>query len=161
VTAAVFGLVGVIVGGLITGGVNYFLGWRQVRSRFLTAQRIVAQELDTIGMELDVHMEAGVEFEMPEAAAARFMSEAEWIANQYFLAAVLTDAVWIAVSNVYRRAYRIRFILTIDIDPGDPLPEDTFDLMRILAEDARTAKSALLGARPPKFRELVPPAEGR
>jgi hypothetical protein len=45
VTAAIFGLVGVVVGALATGGTQLYLEWRRERLAFKRAKRLIAAEL--------------------------------------------------------------------------------------------------------------------
>jgi hypothetical protein len=50
--AAIFGLVGVLVGGLLTGGFDYFMAWRRDRLDVRAASRVVAGELLLNAMHL-------------------------------------------------------------------------------------------------------------
>ena len=48
-TAAIFGLVGVVIGALITGGTNYVLQVRAERREIRAAARLMLQELTNTG----------------------------------------------------------------------------------------------------------------
>ena len=57
VTAAIFGLLGVVVGGLVTGGVDFMLEQRRERAEQKQAQRLVGDEIESIVAGLDYIVE--------------------------------------------------------------------------------------------------------
>lgn len=95
-TAAIFGLVGVVIGALITGGTNYMLQVRAEQREVRAAARLMLQELTNTGdairyaLALDNH-------EFLRGVA----SEDEWKRHHLLLARHLSDEEWDAVALGY------------------------------------------------------------
>ena len=70
--SAIFGLVGVIVGGLITAGSNFVLARRQERASTATESRIHAADLKRAARLIDL------ELLYAQAAAVRFIEKRRW-----------------------------------------------------------------------------------
>jgi hypothetical protein len=80
VTAAIFGLIGVVVGGLVTGGVDFLLDWRREGAEQKQAKRLVGDEVESIVTGLDHIVERG---RLPgrlstEEARMQFLPVSEW-----------------------------------------------------------------------------------
>jgi hypothetical protein len=58
-TEAIFGLVGVVVGALVTGGVSFALAWRTERSDILAGLRLLEADLLNAESAIEVAVEAG------------------------------------------------------------------------------------------------------
>ena len=58
-TAAIFGLIGVIVGVVVAGAVDLYMARRHEKAAVFKAKRLVGEELQTIWMHLDNAIEAG------------------------------------------------------------------------------------------------------
>jgi hypothetical protein len=104
VTQAIFGLVGVVVGGLITGFVQGLQEWRRDRADLRAAARLLLRELQLAIVGLRVarpQMQAGV---VPSILA----NLAVWPEKQGLLARVLSDADWRRVAQAFDR---IGFVL--------------------------------------------------
>jgi hypothetical protein len=54
VTAAIFGLIGVVVGGLITAFIEGFYRWRDTKRRRRQAARLLREELEWIGTAINL-----------------------------------------------------------------------------------------------------------
>jgi hypothetical protein len=59
VTTGLFVLAGVVVGGLVTGAVNYAFEWRRERARLQIAMRLLEDELARAGAFADWRLEQG------------------------------------------------------------------------------------------------------
>lgn len=58
-TAAIFGLIGVVIGGLITAAIEGFYRWRDGKHRLRKAARLLREELNWIGTAVDDIKEHG------------------------------------------------------------------------------------------------------
>jgi hypothetical protein len=98
-TAAIFGLVGVIVGGVLNGVVATVQERRRERRAARPAARAVMQELSEIQAILfaDAHREP--EYRMGAVPAPR-----AWPDHRMTLAAVVNGETWTAVSGAYEMA---------------------------------------------------------
>jgi hypothetical protein len=106
-TAAVFGLIGVVIGALITGGTNYFLQVRAERREVRAVARLMLQDLsgsaDLIRFALDR--------DEPQLLEDSF-NEEEWKRHHLLLARHLSDDEWDAVALGYGE----RMVLTLLVD---------------------------------------------
>jgi hypothetical protein len=97
VTAALFGLVGVIVGGVLNGGVAYVLERRQERANGIVAARLVSHELGMLSGHFEhlhkLNLAAGL---LPVPVTTR-----EWEVHRTVLARVLSPADWEIVHAGY------------------------------------------------------------
>jgi hypothetical protein len=96
VTAAIFGLIGVIIGALITGGTNYVLQVRAERREIRAAARLMLQELTNTGDAIRYAVKLD-EREFLQSATR----EDEWKRHHLFLARHLSDEEWDAVALAY------------------------------------------------------------
>jgi hypothetical protein len=147
VTAAIFGLLGVIVGGLVTGGVSYVLEARRERKELRRARRLVWAEIDVIRIQLRLLAETGrVPLEGVRDTPDRFLPSLEWSQHKSILAAELSDEAWVDVSSLYDALVPVKLVLMAR-EPGSELltdePQDMHDL-----QDAAAAAQAVLD-RPP------------
>lgn len=88
--AAIFGLVGVVVGAVVTGAVNAWGEWRQRRADVRQARRLIAEDLRLIVADLELMAELGhypVMFE-------HFLPTAAWSEHRGVLARELDDEIW-------------------------------------------------------------------
>ena len=95
-TAAIFGLVGVVIGALITGGTNYVLQVRAERREIRAAARLMLQELTNSGDAIRYAIKLN-DREFLHGAT----SENEWNRHHLFLARHLSDEEWDAVALAY------------------------------------------------------------
>jgi hypothetical protein len=112
VTAAVFGLVGVVIGGLISGRATYLMARRQERAALRQAKRLVADELFDIALQLSILREDGAT--PPESSPMRHnpLPSTSWEMNKATLAQGLSDKDWDDLPGFYSRmeAYRTSLI---------------------------------------------------
>jgi hypothetical protein len=101
VTAAIFGLVGVVIGGLVTGGVQLFLDSRREQREVQRARRLVGAELrDAAYLYAAI---AGAD-EWPEPGGHDedyVLSTAAWDEHRTHLALALDDELWDQLANNY------------------------------------------------------------
>ena len=145
-TAAIFGLLGVVVGGMITGGVSYFLeAWRE-RKELKKSRRLVAAELVTLRDQLDV-LEAAES--TPKIAPSEwrdeFLPTRIWERESAALALGLSDADWLAVQDVYGAVTPLKLEL-LTRDAASALERAFVDQVIEIREMA--AAAAMLLVRP-------------
>jgi hypothetical protein len=98
-TNAIVGLIGVIVGGLLTGGTQLFLEWRRERNGHRRAKRLVAGEL----LHTEVILRSAYQrrqwppIDDPQAVCP----DAAWLENRAVLAGVLSQELWTQLVMVY------------------------------------------------------------
>ena len=150
VTAAIFGLIGVVVGGLITGGVDYFLQWRSEKAEQKRAKRLVSFEIDAIVVGLESIIERGhlPERGLTEEWRGQFLPAVEWSQQKAALALALSDEEWMLVETFYFNVLGFR-LKAVDLGHGAELDEETLRLLRINVIAGREATKKLgLGDAP-------------
>ena len=96
-TAAIFGLLGVIVGAVVNGAVSYVLGRQRERAEGRAAARLV-------GFELRDHastLRAVLDRRSWEALGPRPPDTSEWDAHRAVLARVFDDDEWSTIAQAY------------------------------------------------------------
>jgi hypothetical protein len=125
-TIAIFGLVGVIVGAIVTGTVDLFIAWRRKKATVFLAKRLVSDELVTIWVHVDglIASRRTPQRESPEARV-RFMPTSAWETHKETLAqkGVLTDDAWIGLSAALHSVETLRLFL-LEEPPNSPLSPD-------------------------------------
>lgn len=111
-TAAIFTLVGVIVGGLLSGVVQLLLHRRAESRVRLVAARLVLSELTWIASAIQAHLNGGA----PEfrTLLSRESLEGIWAEHRAILANELGDAAW---NNVARAVWQSRLRLIAEDEP--------------------------------------------
>lgn len=104
-SAAIFGLIGVVVGALVTGGVDYVMQRRREKAELRQARRVVAGELSDLWYQLET-ITAGDRWpgEVPEEWFASRM----WEAHRPVLASQLSDEDWNELARIYSIATKFR-----------------------------------------------------
>jgi hypothetical protein len=98
VTAAIFGFVGVLVGGLVTWGIEVWRARHGEQDEARVAARLVADELDTIYLaRLKVH---SLEPQFPRQIELALAQDA-WMNYRATLARELEDESWNKVGGAY------------------------------------------------------------
>src|SRR6478735_7267443 len=104
-TEAIFGLVGVVIGALVTGTIEWIQTRRTSAIAIRAARRLVAEELLICVSCLDVAAGAGapdvVAASMRDSTARGLIRADAWAAHKSILAEGLDDDAWVAVSNAY------------------------------------------------------------
>ena len=107
-TAAIFGLAGVIVGGLISGGATYLMARRKEKVTARASARLLEEELamaaDVLGV-LTTYSDEEAKALSPEGFPAPGLSAFpfdRWLERQELLAETLEAEDWRAVSGAYR-----------------------------------------------------------
>jgi hypothetical protein len=126
VTTAIFGLVGVIVGAVVTGVVDLYMEHRRKVAAVFLAKRLVSDDLVTIWVHVDGLILSGrtPDRASPEARA-RFMPTAAWETHKETLGQkeVLTDDDWTSLSSVFHSVESLR-VFVLEEPPNTPLSPD-------------------------------------
>jgi len=94
-TEAIFGLVGVIIGGLLNGGVTWLVDRQQSKGAVKVSARLVLSELEMI------EVSATSALETANYGQLTFGDTAEWIEHRPVLASKLSDGEWSALDNCF------------------------------------------------------------
>lgn len=109
-TEAIFGLVGVALGGLIAGGATYLLARRSEKLEARASARLLQDDLYGVASRLDALLRTGSNGKSEKPSATDLHHYAGWLLrfqmdrwqeHQTRLAHVLDDADWYAVSRAY------------------------------------------------------------
>src|SRR4051794_16666667 len=111
-TAAVFGLLGVIVGGVINGVVSAVLARRTERADRRSAARLVRSEL----VRFRWQGIAAREVEPDDLPQLRSAGTELWNANRAVLARALADSEWALVARAYAHVEAVQSVLVFE--PG-------------------------------------------
>jgi hypothetical protein len=116
-TAAIFGLLGVIVGALVNGGVASIVRREARRGERRVAARLVLAELDALETTLSVSSDARVALEdFPLDTDA-------WHANSAVIAHTLNHSEWSRVSGAYGMLHMLNSVMR-DVKTGDELDDE-------------------------------------
>lgn len=96
-TGAIFGLLGVIVGGLLTGAVADFREWRSQRTLSRAAARLLSAEL-SVQQEI---LQRRVEDLTRDPVSDGIPAVADWPEQRVLMAKTLDDPTWRAVAGAY------------------------------------------------------------
>lgn len=99
VTGAIFGLVGVVVGGLLTAAVQVFQESRSQRTLSLAAARLLSAEL-SVQEEILVRL---AKEESAEPVSDDMPPVSDWPDQRAAMARTLDDETWTAVAAAYAR----------------------------------------------------------
>jgi hypothetical protein len=133
-TGAIFGLVGVIVGGLLTGAVASFRDWRSQRALSRAAARLLSAELSVQQAIIEQRAAAA-----DEPVSDDMPTVADWPEQRVVMAKVLDDETWITVAGAYAN-------LVVWHAQSGRVPASRDD-MSALATQLETARGALQAFR--------------
>jgi hypothetical protein len=126
VTSAIFGLVGVIVGAVVTGAVDVFMEYRRKQGAVFKAKRLVGEELQTIWMHLDGLIDRGTTpMPLSDERRAAFMPTRAWDTFKETLAqkGVISNDDWVQLSTALHAVTSLR-VMILDEPPRTPLPPE-------------------------------------
>ncbi len=134
VTEAIFGLLGVIVGGLLNGGVGLFTEHRRRKAEAKVAARLLYSEIEGNQLTSYLTLSAG-----KWTHAKVGFSVEEWNLHRTVLASVLSDDDWTAMDNYYATAVTLALMLThAEADsPVDAQGQANLEGMRKRGNEAR------------------------
>jgi hypothetical protein len=93
-TEAIFGLVGVVVGGLLTGLMQAWQQWRTARAEMRTGARLISAELSVMAVKLGAYGEG-------ETGRPELPDVVDWPAHRAVLARELKRGDWVTVAQAY------------------------------------------------------------
>jgi hypothetical protein len=142
--AAIFGLLGVIVGGLINGVVSWLAQRRKDEATALSAKRLVANELGT-WFVLAREANARSPEQLPQLRKA---APTTWQSNRSVLARSLSDADWDVVAIAYAHIDALGSVLVFEPDGTleDWRTREAKRLFEAMLEPVEKARGALLVA---------------
>ena len=117
-TAAIFGLLGVIVGGLIAAGAEAWFRSRERKAEALVAARLVLQELGTAAISIDLLIANDVwPIPLPQMRED-LASTAQWEEGRAVLARTLSGDEWRIVTTAYGFLGQTSTVLADDDEKG-------------------------------------------
>lgn len=132
-TAAIFSLVGVVVGGVLTGIVQAVQQWRAYRIETRAGARLLSAELSRLQLILEEYL--GGEF----AGVVKLPAIAAWPEYRAVMARALNAEDWIAVAGAYERLAVLQFNPDRTSFEGRPARE----WMSMLDEQLLSARKSL------------------
>jgi hypothetical protein len=142
VSEAIFGLIGVVVGALATGGVEYWMAWRRERAELKQAKRLVAEELESLKGQLSTILrENRTPDALPPDVQERFLPTSTWLEYRAILARRLDDAVWYGLPHFYSGVSYLRLDLLRD-PAARPLDDWTANQVKDMATLAGRVRGA-------------------
>jgi hypothetical protein len=154
VTAAIFGLLGVLVGGVLNGVVQWRLDIARQRAAARGARRLVGEEMlrDLTAIASSVSHGTTV--------LLRELSKDAWAQHREALAGVVTDDEWFRLVEGYASVQIVREIapVALDADYVSAMSPEWSGALEVLTRDcARDLVAALqaLGTKDPRVEQLV------
>ncbi len=143
-SSGVYALLGVLLGGLVTVGANWFQAWRTARSEWLVASRLLTDELERLMVDLRLLVQNST---VPLRPGTSFLDTSVWEEYRTVIARGLPnpegDRFWRELSRVHSvLAHHVRPWLS-DADPGAPLDLEFLDHLRRLFGSISAAYNAL------------------
>jgi hypothetical protein len=144
VAEAIFGLIGVFIGAVVTGGVDFLRQRRAVRREGKRARRLIGSDLGRVNRHLELLTEnRAVPLTEHESFFDRYFSPATWQTYAPDLAVVLSHEDWVRVDLMYDFLVEVRTLLLVR-DRGDPLNEEALESIQRGADEARHLRDQLL-----------------
>lgn len=150
-----FGLGGVVVGGLITGGTGWLSARRRAKVEARVGAQLLRRQLQTVARSISqaIHSKTW--------GPTRSLSTTAWDDHQAALSVALTPRDWIVVASAieYIRTQTIPILAFVAPGSGSasvPLTDEYVENLRPLWEDCRKAFVALHRASdaPPEYRDI-------
>lgn len=98
ISSGIYGLAGVVIGGVVTGGVQWATAARTEHLTARVARRQVRAELQRIQLTLERVIDTPATL---ESAGPRLRDIAQWQAHSDHLARALPDDAWEAINSAY------------------------------------------------------------
>lgn len=148
---AVFGLAGVVIGGLITGGTQVWLEWRREKASTRAAARLLADDLGTARMFFEHCLTADKWVDTPQAILTADL----WNEHKAALAAVRKFTPWYPVASAFTAVnFLLKGISFPNVKEGDALGERGNAWVEIAFLSCRIAENALTDyAKTPHYKE--------
>jgi hypothetical protein len=143
---AVFGLVGAIVGGLLTLAGSFLLEWRKEKASLRRAKRVLAHELEWTAQALDALSGKGFALKMSSEELERMLPLRGWEEEESTLAQASEKRIlreeWEVVSQAYLMVTSVRNFVLLEESPGD-FAATNLSSIEVAIEIARGASSLL------------------
>ena len=133
---AIFGFIGVAIGALATGGVHLFLESRRERRELRRARRLIAAELHSIQLDLEILVRQRLT--PMSAMEPRILPVEVWNESRGVLA-LLPDKEWELLPRIYDGVVKLRRIV-LSVPPNSGLSP-------VFARDATDVVSVIRSAR--------------
>ena len=143
-TTAIFGLVGVLLGGLITVGANYWLARRSESVDLRRASRLVSAELAVLQIHAEVMGERQSYPPASPLAQSLFPTQA-WDTNKEVLAEHLKTEEWKRLSAVYAGVESQRIDLLVDRPTSVEFADVTVRFLDRISSDCEALQEVLAG----------------
>jgi len=124
---AIFSLIGVVLGGIITGGTQMFLERRRERRAVRRAKRLVGGELLHASMILRSLSDSKIWPSSPDATSV--LPTSAWQEHRAHLADVLDEDLWNQLVTTYSRLEIVR-VLAKDLLADAPLSDAMIESMK-------------------------------
>jgi hypothetical protein len=146
-TEAIFGLIGVVIGGLLNGGVSFLVRKRQEKDEARVASRLVQVEIEWNQRNVEGALEAGTWDRIRTSVTTD-----EWEQHRTVLAAVLKDLEWSSL-NAYYTPAQLAVTLAATFEAGNQLGEQKENLQKLFARGVE----AIAAIRRYAGDEVLPP----
>lgn len=148
-TIAIFGLVGVVVGALVTGAVNLWLERIREGNAIRMAKRLVADELHTVWGQLLALAGAAESPDETETVKEKLLPSDDWRKYRETLAAprALNQTEWTTLSTTFYSVEILRGMV-LDQPPRTPLAQDMLDRLPSFTDHVGEVYERLAGEPP-------------
>jgi hypothetical protein len=123
-TAAIFGLVGVVVGAVLSGLTQWWLEARRERHRFGVARRIVGAEMHNLSTQLDQIAQVAAVPARQTQGSDRLLPSTAWDTHRDSLATHLNDSDWWRTAMFYDSVWHLRRRLSESAPLSDLAPDE-------------------------------------
>jgi hypothetical protein len=141
VAEAIFGLIGVLVGALVTSGWELVMDRRHERKAQKRALRLVTYEIQLLVIHLETVVDHGTApSNTSPGFRERFMPTEMWEAHRETLADAVSDEVWLSLPVMFQNIELFRRRL-LEMEPGEELPDE--EIQAIADQGTRMANMYL------------------
>jgi hypothetical protein len=146
---AIFGLIGVLIGALVTGGLDLILERRREKKLVRRAIRLVGDELHKVWVSLSMLVQAGTAPPMQEPEPELFLPTSAWAAHREILVDEIPNDAWDEIAFLLgNNITGLRLHLLHEIKPGQPFSSGMSEMIRKNAEQIAVVYEFLIGHRP-------------
>jgi hypothetical protein len=141
VTAAIVGLLGVLVGGVLTGAIEFSLDRRRDSKAARVASLLLADDLAWSYGVLELILKS--DRWLPRPGKLTRISTVMWEEQRLLLGTTISSADWMALAAAAHQLQIAEVMIYEDVKPGDPITDEERQALENVKDHLRHATAIL------------------